>query len=178
VGKPSVRLLTWGIDSLDGQQAHRIGLADYLIDGDVVEDALARAESLAALPRRQAEATKPYFAADISAEASDDAALDLFLAITDSPEAARLFAARRLKGDLEVGSSSKINRNRSWITALALSGGLTLSLELARKPVAAASVPNAIARPHWTPFDGARPRVMHFGDDVGVTAISQEHTLP
>jgi enoyl-CoA hydratase/carnithine racemase len=98
VGKPRARLLTSGVDSLDGQQAHPIGLADYLIDGNVVEDGLARAQSLAALPRRQAETTKPYFAADFLAEASDDAALDLFLAMTDSPEAARLFAARRLKG--------------------------------------------------------------------------------
>jgi enoyl-CoA hydratase/carnithine racemase len=63
VGVVSARRLTWGGEPLDGREAHRLGVADYLAEGDVVQAAVAIAERLAALPAPAVAATKRYFAA-------------------------------------------------------------------------------------------------------------------
>jgi enoyl-CoA hydratase/carnithine racemase len=62
VGPVRARLLTWGADAIDGNEALRLGVADYLsepLSADV--DALALAQRLAALPRASVGACKRFF---------------------------------------------------------------------------------------------------------------------
>lgn len=92
VGAPTARRLCWGLETLSGAEAHRLGLADILTEGDVFEGALDTAERLAALPRRQAQAVKRYFSPQGPDEAADVAANRLFMEMTDTPEAQASFA--------------------------------------------------------------------------------------
>lgn len=97
-GRPTARRLSWGIDTLDGTEAVRLGLADQLADGPVRDAALGIAHRLAALPAAQAKAVKRYFAADPHGEEADMLANQLFMQATRSPEAIesfRRFAAKR-----------------------------------------------------------------------------------
>lgn len=60
----AARRLTWGGEELNGVEAHRIGLVDYVApDGQALETALAVAQRVAALPDVAVDATKSYFAA-------------------------------------------------------------------------------------------------------------------
>ena len=81
VGPVTARRLTWGSEPLDGAEAHRLGIADYLAGGDVVFEALAVAKRLAALPAPAVAATKQYFslAAARSGEAGDTLANSMFI---------------------------------------------------------------------------------------------------
>jgi len=81
VGPVAARRLVWGSEPIDGAEAHRIGLADYLVAKENVEaEAIAIATRLAALPRVAAAATKRFFAPIINggAEASDALANRIF----------------------------------------------------------------------------------------------------
>ena len=91
VGAPTARRLSWGIDTLDGREAVRIGLADILVEGDVGAKALEVAKQLAALPRRQSVAVKRYFADHVPDAASDERANRLFMDATRTPEAIESF---------------------------------------------------------------------------------------
>lgn len=63
VGVSRARLLTWGGRVLDGAEAHRLGVADYLAeDGKALDFAVDVARSLAKLPREAVASTKLYFA--------------------------------------------------------------------------------------------------------------------
>jgi len=63
VGPVAARRLSWGAEPMDGTEAHRIGLADYLADdGQALERALALARRLAELPDVAVASVKSYFA--------------------------------------------------------------------------------------------------------------------
>jgi enoyl-CoA hydratase/carnithine racemase len=81
LGPVTARRLTWGSEALDGVEAHRVGVADYLAAGDVVAEALAIAGRLAALPAPAVAATKRYFslAAARQGEAGDAVANRMFI---------------------------------------------------------------------------------------------------
>ena len=91
VGGPRARQISWGVDTLDGQKAVAIGLADRLAD-DPLTDALATARQLAALPAAQAASVKAYFAAPHSAEEGDAHANRHFMAACSTDEAQASFA--------------------------------------------------------------------------------------
>lgn len=56
------RRLAWGIEEIDGTEAHRVGLADYLTtDQDALPLAMAVAYTLAEMPAPAVAATKRYF---------------------------------------------------------------------------------------------------------------------
>lgn len=81
VGPVAARRLTWAGEPIDGGEAFRLGLADYLVDRDAVDrEALAVAERLAQLPRAAVASTKRFFAPLINggAEASDMLANRIF----------------------------------------------------------------------------------------------------
>lgn len=81
LGPVTARRLTWGGEPLDGDEAYRIGVADYLADSNVVAEALAVAGRLAALPGPAVAATKRYFslAAARQGEAGDALANRMFI---------------------------------------------------------------------------------------------------
>lgn len=81
LGPVAARRLTWGSEPLDGVEAHRIGLADFLCDdGTALETALALAQRMAALPDVAVTAVKQYFAprAGIHGETGDVIANRMF----------------------------------------------------------------------------------------------------
>lgn len=84
VGPVAARRMTWGAEPFDGQEAHRLGVADYVTaPGESVRDAaLHRACQLAALPAPAVASTKQFFAplASGAGEALDAWANRLFLA--------------------------------------------------------------------------------------------------
>lgn len=98
-GVTSARRLAWGIDTLDGRAAHAAGLADEVVEGNVLTIACERAQALAALPCAQAQAVKRYFAVYCADEAADIAAIRLFIEMTSSPEAEATFRRFRPNPD-------------------------------------------------------------------------------
>ena len=70
VGPVAARRLVWGADPLDGHEAHRLGVADYLAEpGEAVRDAALRvATRLAALPAQAVASTKQFFAPLVSGQ--------------------------------------------------------------------------------------------------------------
>jgi enoyl-CoA hydratase/carnithine racemase len=69
-GPVVARRLSWGPEILDGGEAQRLGVADYLVpDGQASGHALAIGQRLAQLPAAAVGATKRYFAAGIAANA-------------------------------------------------------------------------------------------------------------
>jgi len=91
VGPVVARRLVWGADAFDGQEAHRLGVADYLAEaGEPVRDAALRVASrLAALPAQAVASTKQFFAplASGQGESLDAWANRLFLADCGHPAA-------------------------------------------------------------------------------------------
>lgn len=81
VGPVTARRLTWGGEPFDGAEAHRVGIADYIAETDVIAEALAVAGRLAALPPPAVTATKRYFslAAARNGEAGDAQAGRMFI---------------------------------------------------------------------------------------------------
>jgi enoyl-CoA hydratase/carnithine racemase len=62
VGPVKARLLAWGVEQMDGTEAHRLGVADFLAaPGGADDRALALAIGLAALPRASAQSAKRFF---------------------------------------------------------------------------------------------------------------------
>lgn len=90
IGRSAARRLSWGIDTLDGTEAARLGLADQLAD-DALGAARATALRLAALPAAQSESVKRYFSAAPAGEAADLAANRLFMQAVATSEAAESF---------------------------------------------------------------------------------------
>jgi enoyl-CoA hydratase/carnithine racemase len=91
-GQANARRLAWGIDQIDGREAHRLGLADIVAEGAVLDTANAVARRLAALPLPQARAVKHYFATVDGDGISDEAANRAFMAACAEPEAQASFA--------------------------------------------------------------------------------------
>lgn len=70
VGPVKARLLTWGHEPIDGTEAHRLGVADYVAaDGGALERATAIAATLASLPREGVRTTKAFYAPFASGDA-------------------------------------------------------------------------------------------------------------
>jgi enoyl-CoA hydratase/carnithine racemase len=81
VGVSRARQLTWGGAAFDGEQAHRLGVADHLADdGAALGLAIDLAQTLARLPREAVSSTKLYFAAHgaRNGEAGDRLAAQMF----------------------------------------------------------------------------------------------------
>lgn len=94
VGPMKARLITWGIEEMDGEDALRIGVADRLArDGEALEAACDWAERLAALPEGALRAVKRFF--ETPSEAMDSAATALFEEDCDGPAARETFARFR-----------------------------------------------------------------------------------
>jgi enoyl-CoA hydratase/carnithine racemase len=91
VGPVAARRLVWGANPCDGREAHRLGVADYLVEpGETVRDAALRvAKGLAALPAQAVASTKQFFAPLVSGqgESMDAWANRLFLADCGHPAA-------------------------------------------------------------------------------------------
>jgi enoyl-CoA hydratase/carnithine racemase len=91
VGPVAARRLVWGAESFDGQDAYRLGIADYLSapEEPVRAAALRIARKLAALPAQAVASTKQYFAPMVSGagESLDALANRLFLADCRHPDA-------------------------------------------------------------------------------------------
>jgi enoyl-CoA hydratase/carnithine racemase len=82
VGAVAARRLTWGAEPIDGTEAHRLGVADYLAPaGGALGIATSLAERLAALPASAVASTKRYYAPLVvgTAESRDAEANRLFL---------------------------------------------------------------------------------------------------
>ncbi len=81
VGSVAARRLTWGSEPIDGAEAFRLGVADYLFPlTSLMDDAIALARRLAELPSPAVAATKRYYASLVvgTAEARDSEANRLF----------------------------------------------------------------------------------------------------
>ena len=63
--------MTWGEETFDGREAHRLGIADFLAPegSSALEAALNRAQKLALLPPPAVAATKRFFAPIAAAQA-------------------------------------------------------------------------------------------------------------
>ena len=90
IGVPAARRLSWGIDTLTGEEAVRLGLADKLAE-DPVAEALAIAAQLVGVPRAQSRAVKEYFSSAHTGEEADWTANRIFMAMTETPEAKASF---------------------------------------------------------------------------------------
>lgn len=96
VGVANARRLSFGIDTWDGAEAVRLGLADILTHGDVPHAAREIAVKLARLPSAQSAAVKSYFA-DTMFENADRRANETFIQMSKSAEAQTLFEEFRNK---------------------------------------------------------------------------------
>lgn len=81
----------WGIDTLSGREAHALGLADEIVEGNVLSVAMERARAIAGLPSVQAQAVKRFFSTYCEDEAADIAANGLFIEMTKTAEADATF---------------------------------------------------------------------------------------
>lgn len=62
VGPVRARLLTWAADAIDGNEAHRLGVADYVTPPHAADhEALALAQRLAVLPPEAVTSCKRFF---------------------------------------------------------------------------------------------------------------------
>ncbi|WP_407169163.1 enoyl-CoA hydratase/isomerase family protein [Bradyrhizobium sp. ORS 111] len=62
VGPMRARLLSWGAEKIDGHEAQRLGIVDYVVDnGEALGKALDVAKGLAALPSEAVSSVKTYF---------------------------------------------------------------------------------------------------------------------
>jgi enoyl-CoA hydratase/carnithine racemase len=91
VGVPAARRLAWGIDTLSGREAHALGLADEIVEGNVLSVAMERARAIAGLPSVQAQAVKRFFSTYCEDEAADIAANGLFIEMTKTAKADATF---------------------------------------------------------------------------------------
>jgi enoyl-CoA hydratase/carnithine racemase len=63
VGPVKARLLTWGAEPIDGQEAMRLGVADYSAEpGSALDRAVTIAQGLAKLPSEAVASTKRFYA--------------------------------------------------------------------------------------------------------------------
>ena len=90
-GLTAARRLAWGVDTLNGEEAVRLGLADHLAEHDAFTEGLEIARKLAALPRAQSAAVKTYFLANTTGEAADWLANRLFTTLSETDTALATF---------------------------------------------------------------------------------------
>ncbi|GLR68181.1 enoyl-CoA hydratase [Acidocella aquatica] len=99
VGRPVAKRLSFGMEVLNGEEAHRLGLVDYLVETNSLARAYEIAARLAGLPAMQTGLVKEYFAHDPrDGETSDLLANRLFMraALTGEAQAAfRKFASKK-----------------------------------------------------------------------------------
>ncbi|PWC57105.1 enoyl-CoA hydratase [Azospirillum sp. TSH7] len=94
VGGVKARLLTWGVEPILGDEALRLGIADYAAeDGAALDRAKALTTALAALPANAVATTKRFFEAFAAADAerADMQASRLFAEDCLSPAARATF---------------------------------------------------------------------------------------
>jgi len=73
------RQLVWGSEPINGSEAFRLGVADYLAaEGEAIKKATALAHKLASLPAHAVAATKRYFSMTVDAGRGDPEANKLF----------------------------------------------------------------------------------------------------
>ena len=96
IGVARARRLSFGVDTWDGAEAVRVGLADELADNPLVT-AHKMALKLAKLPHQQVTAVKRFFAEAPAFEAADGRANELFTQSTESAEGRALFESFRRK---------------------------------------------------------------------------------
>jgi enoyl-CoA hydratase len=95
VGIPVARRLCFGVDRLNGRDAHSVGLVDYLVEKERIEAfAWGVAEHLSELPAHQLSETKSFFATQ-EHECSDAVAVRFFEDSARSNEAAVTFSIYR-----------------------------------------------------------------------------------
>ncbi|ACL63040.1 enoyl-CoA hydratase/isomerase family protein [Methylobacterium nodulans] len=90
VGPVRARLLTWGVESIDGREALRLGVADYTAEaGGALDRALAVAQGLAKLPPEAVTSTKRFFEPFVMADAErlDNVASRMFARDCESASA-------------------------------------------------------------------------------------------
>jgi len=98
IGRPATRRLCWGVNTLGGEEAYRLGLVDILAPPTQATDAaMSFARQLAALPADQCAAVKEYFSVDASGEAADVLANRLFARVSSSGAAEASFARFRAR---------------------------------------------------------------------------------
>jgi enoyl-CoA hydratase/carnithine racemase len=100
IGRPAARRLSWGIETLDGHEAFRIGLVDHVVEDGAFEAAQGIAQRLAALPRAQSASVKAYFSPSDASEQADASANRLFMQATETPEALACFSRFAAKSKL------------------------------------------------------------------------------
>lgn len=73
------RQLVWGAEPINGSEAFRLGVADYLaVEGEALKNALGLGHKLASLPAHAIAATKRYFSMSADAGRGDSEANRLF----------------------------------------------------------------------------------------------------
>ncbi len=100
VGPVRARLLTWAADVMDGVEAHRLGIADYLSEpGAADQQALALAKRLAALPPAAVASTKRFFEPFVSldGERLDNLASRHFASNCEGGAAKAIFSKFKVK---------------------------------------------------------------------------------
>jgi enoyl-CoA hydratase len=91
VGSFNARRLAWGIETVSGLEAHRLGLVDVIAQGEVLEESVAIARRLAKLPSEQVACVKEYFSPAPTDEMADQRANLLFARAATSPAAQATF---------------------------------------------------------------------------------------
>ncbi|GGE31738.1 putative enoyl-CoA hydratase echA8 [Agaricicola taiwanensis] len=96
VGPVNARRLVWGFETLDGEEARRLGVADYCVpSGEAASHAATLAARIAALPAPAVRSTKEFFQQAISVQAEAwDAAAGRIFADNCAHETARATLAR------------------------------------------------------------------------------------
>lgn len=99
VGRPVAKRLAWGIDTLTGEEALKLGLADFTVDASALPSALEIATKLSALPPLQSSFVKEYFLVTGATcnEKGDVVANDLFMQSTKTDFANDCFHRFRSK---------------------------------------------------------------------------------
>lgn len=95
VGPVRARALVLGFEPIDGAEAHRIGVADFIAEpGEALATGRALADKICALPREAMAQTKQYFEAEIAGGAADAdrIASQTFALGAASRQAQRVFA--------------------------------------------------------------------------------------
>ncbi|WP_223191167.1 enoyl-CoA hydratase/isomerase family protein [Paraburkholderia panacisoli] len=100
VGPVRARLLTWAADAMNGIEAHRLGIADYLTEpGYADQTALSLAQRLAALPPDAVASTKRFFEPFVSldGEQLDNLASRHFASNCEAGAAQAIFSKFKVK---------------------------------------------------------------------------------
>lgn len=100
VGPVRARLLTWSADAMNGIEAHRLGIADYLTEpGCADEEAISLAKRLAALPPDAVASTKRFFEPFVSldGEQLDNLASRHFASNCEAGAAQTIFSKFKVK---------------------------------------------------------------------------------